>query len=649
MAVPLALVPQPATKALTFNFDFGSGVPQELQTAAQEAANLWSPLLKDNATVRLRVDYSDLSAAGSVLGGVQPGKVKVKYEDYVDALFNDAVSTNDFQGIASMPLSAEGREVLYEHQRGDYDKDEAELKSKEFGFLMDGQFANGYRSNGQKNRNSVPDFLDNDGNDNNKNVQLTRANAKALSLLKQNDDALDGLITINSNVDWDFDRGDGVSRDRFDIVTVMQHEIGHALGIVSGVDTLDFLASTSGPIDNEDIEKGKFSYLMPMDFYRYSDESKNLGVMDMTIGGGRKYFSLDGGQTPVKDEFGRAANFSTGSLKSEGDGYQGSHWKANGNPFGVMNPILESGQSIDISQLDLTLLDAIGWDLENSNAKRAAVIGLDWDDFTGELQRDRQSVVNSIVARWEDDIPELEAALSEASSDIELKFQEKLQEKFDKLTDKLEDEKDAKDRYKEISKFYEDVDEEAEKRNKELTKLPEKIAKIDKEVRKWLELPADKLAKEMQKADGATINRLSNVVKSLPSGERSAAELKLESAVARFADDPDELVEDLLDTSGPANPIGWSYYRWYWWWLEGQAGDDGIDDDLTYFYEYDDDDDSRALSPTFYYATAANGLTAIAAQDISARDVPEPSSMLACFGIAAIGASLVKKKDRSGE
>ncbi|MEL7495669.1 MAG: hypothetical protein AAGJ95_17130, partial [Cyanobacteria bacterium J06554_11] len=199
-------------------------------------------------------------------------------------------------------------------------------------------------------------------------------------------------------------------------------------------------------------------------------------------------------------------------------------------------------------QLDLTLLDAIGWDLENSNAKRAAVIGLDWDDFTGELQRDRQSVVNSIVARWEDDIPELEAALSEASSDIELKFQEKLQEKFDKLTDKLEDEKDAKDRYKEISKFYEDVDEEAEKRNKELTKLPEKIAKIDKEVRKWLELPADKLAKEMQKADGATINRLSNVVKSLPSGERSAAELKLESAVARFADDPDELVEDLLDT-----------------------------------------------------------------------------------------------------
>ncbi|MEL6606085.1 MAG: NF038122 family metalloprotease [Cyanobacteria bacterium J06614_10] len=642
LAVPLVFLPQSAAQALTFNFDFGRGVPQELQTAAQEAADLWSPLLKDDISVKLKVDYSDLSDAGSVLGGVQPAKVKVKYEDYVDALFEDVVSTNDIRGISSMPLSADGREVLYEYQQGDFDRGEAKLESKEFGFLMDGQFANG--SNGKGNRGSRPDFLDNNGNDNNKHIQLTRANAKALSLLKSNESALDALITINSNVNWDFNRSDGIERDRFDLVTVMQHEIGHALGIVSGVDTLDFLATTSGPVDIEDIEKEKFSYLTPIDFYRYSDESKALGVMDITIGGSQKYFSLDGGQTPVTDEFGRVANFSTGSTESQGDGYQGSHWKAADNPLGVMNPILQSGQSIDISQLDLTLLDTIGWDLENSNAKRAAAIGLDWDRFTSDLQRDRQYVVDGLVAWWGNDIPELDAALSEASSELDLKFQEKLQEKFDKLTEKLEDKKNYGERYKEISKFYEEVDKEAEKRNKELTKLPEKIYKTDQEVRKWLALPVDKLAKEMQKADGATINRLSNIVKSLPADEQNAVELKLESAVGLFSDKPDKLVEDLLSTSGPANPIGWSYYRWYWWWLEGEVADDGsaIGDDLQYYLEYGDEE-SDALAPTFYYATAANGPTSIADRNVSARDVPEPSSILAFFGISVIGAGLLKK------
>ncbi|MEL7521845.1 MAG: hypothetical protein AAGJ80_09560, partial [Cyanobacteria bacterium J06553_1] len=87
LAIPLALAPQTAAQAVTFNFDFTRAVSEELQLATREAADAWSPLLKDDAIVKLRVDYSDLSAAGSVLGGVQPGKVKVKYEDYVDALF----------------------------------------------------------------------------------------------------------------------------------------------------------------------------------------------------------------------------------------------------------------------------------------------------------------------------------------------------------------------------------------------------------------------------------------------------------------------------------------------------------------------------------------------------------------------------------
>ncbi|MEL6352625.1 MAG: NF038122 family metalloprotease [Cyanobacteria bacterium J06627_28] len=659
-ALPLALMPQVATQAVTFDFDFARPVPEEIRLATQEAADLWTPLLKDNAIVNLRIEYSDLSAAGSVLGGVQPGKVKVKYEDYADALFKDAISSNDFLGASNLQLSAKGREAIYDYQAGNLDPSKAKLESKEFTFLMDSRFA---RGNGkQKNRQSLQaGFLDANGNNNNKHVQLTRAQAKALDLLDYKSGQLDAVITVNSDAIWDFNRSDGIEANSYDAVTVLQHEIGHALGIVSGVDTMDFLASVGGPEDVEEIEKNKFSYLTPIDFYRYSEESAELGVMDLTIGGNAKYFSLDGGQSAVKDDLGRAAYFSTGSLESGGDGYQGSHWRASENPLGVMNPLLQPGKSVNISQLDLTLLDTVGWDLEDSVVERAAAVGISWSALTAQLSSDRQSVMKELLATWGDDIPELEAAVNDASSELEIKFQQKLQEKLDDLIDKFEKETDSGKRTKETAKFYEEVDKEAQKRNKELRKLPEDIYKTDEDVREWLTLSTDKLSKEMQKADATTINRLSNVVKALPADERAAVEAKIEAAVAPFADEPNKLVQELLDTSGPANPIGWNYLRWYWWWLEGEAIEDGADVDELDFEDVvesvDDDID-------FYYFQQAIALPSGAAEDSleslasfdsnmsslanfdtangSAKDVPEPSSILAIFGIAALGVKVLR-------
>ena len=559
LAAPLALVPQAATYALSFNFDYDSAVPEALQLAAEEAAGRWSNSLKDDVTVNVRLEFADLSAAGNVLGGVRPGKVTFKYEDYADALFRDAISNNDLLGLDSLPLSSKGRQVVQNFRTGELSFEKARkanLESKEFAFLMDGQFAKGNGSNA--------DFVDNNGNNNNKKVQLTRAQAKALNLRNPHERALDALITINRNVDWDFDGSDRIAGNRYDPVTVIKHEIGHALGAVSGVDTLDFLASTgSQPIDDgSDIEKNKFSYLTPMDFYRYSNKSADLGVADLTIGGSEKYFSLDGGKSAVTDELGRTAYFSTGSLDSQGDGYQGSHWKNSSDPFGVMNPTLEPGQSIDISQLDLTLLDTVGWDLQDSYVERAAAVGIDWNALKSQLASDRQLVISELSNKWSDDIPALDAAIEEFSADIELKFQQKLQEKFDELTKKAKDDEKQKKLAKEREKFYESVGKEAEKRNKELRKLPEDIYEIDEEVREWLDLPVDELSEEMQEANSAEINRLANIVKALPTEERTAVESKLEVSVAAFADKPNKLVKELLDSSGPANPIGRSYFRW---------------------------------------------------------------------------------------
>ncbi|MEO1394337.1 MAG: NF038122 family metalloprotease [Cyanobacteria bacterium J06634_5] len=661
LAIPLALAPQTAAQAVTFNFDFTRAVSEELQLATREAADAWSPLLKDDAIVKLRVDYSDLSAAGSVLGGVQPGKVKVKYEDYVDALFQDAISSNDFLGVSSLQLSTKGREAFQEYQVGNLDLNSAKLESKQFAFLMDGQFAQG---NGKGRNPSEPlaNFLDNNGNNNNKNVQLTRAQAKALGLLKDTKNRLDAVITLNSNANWDFDRSDGIAADRYDPVTVMKHEIGHALGIVSGVDTLDFLASASGPYETDDIEKNKFSYLTPMDFYRYSEESAQQGVIDLTIGGSEKYFSLDGGRSVVTDDVGRAAYFSTGSLESQGDGYQGSHWKVNDNPLGVMNPLLQPGQSIDISSLDLTLLDTVGWDLEDSTAERAAAVGVNWTALLTELSDDRQIVIDELLTAQGNEIPELEAAINDASSELEFEFQQTLKDKLAKLTDKFEKEDSFKKRTKEVAKFYEEVGKEAEKRNKDLRKFPEEIYKTDEKVQKWLTLPIDKLSREMQEADATTINRFSNIVKALPADERAVMEFKIEEAVAVFADQPDKLVQELLDTSGPANPIGWSYFRWYWWWLEGKELEDNFEeDDLEFYEDFEDDSDDGAAffyfqkavssslgseNNSFQASSSITPLSSFNDANDNAKDVPEPSSILATFGIAAISLKTLRAGNR---
>ena len=634
LSVPLAIADQAPAQALSFRFDFDSNVSNEFQLATQQAADQWSAVLKDDVVIDLRIEYSDLSSAGSVLGGTQPGKVKVKYDDYVSALLRDAISDTDFMALDSLQLSSKGRESLQEFQAGAISANKAKLESKEFAFLMDGQFAKG--------RRSQPNFIDNNGNNNNKNVLLTRAQAKALRLEDTQKRGLDGLIKINSSIDWDTDRSNGVDSDKYDIATVLQHEIGHALGVVSGVDALDFLAATSEPDSEPDeIEKNKFSYLTPLDFYRYSEESADLGVMDLTLGG-EKYFSLDGGKSAVTDEQGRRADFSTGSPSSGGDGYQGSHWKASSAPLGVMNPILSKGQSIDISELDLTLLDSVGWNLTDTNAQRAAAIGLDWDDLTQNLARDRDAAKSQIFVEWSSDIPEIEAALGEASVELEGKFRLKLQEKFDNLVEKVESESNLGKRQEEIAKFYGEIEKEAAGRNKKLRELPKDIYKTDQEVRKWLTLSAEDLAKKLQDADGATMNRLSNIVKSSPRKERDDLEEKLEDALGQFVQKPNKLVDELLETSGPANPIRWGYaYRWWWYWQE--ASDDYDEDSR-------DDSDDDYINGLFYAATAAPNSSAashLVFQDFDGnrtKDVPEPSSVLALFGIAALGAKYGRKR-----
>ena len=106
-----------------------------------------------------------------------------------------------------------------------------------------------------------------------------------------------------------------------------------------------------------------------LDLYRYSDEStsshktadKKLGMADVSIGG-NPFFSIDRGKTSM-------AEFSAGEDDGllGGDGYQSSHWKQEGNVLGIMDPTLGTGQRREVTNLDLTAMDVLGWDVQQGN------------------------------------------------------------------------------------------------------------------------------------------------------------------------------------------------------------------------------------------------------------------------------------------
>lgn len=307
-----------ASASLIFNLNAGSNMNSQALAGFQSAADRWSSLLLDAVTVNINVNFTPLGS--NILGQSSQTESILNYGTVRAAMIADAKSPYDMTAIGSLPVSSI---PLY---------------------------INGTRDNPNGSGSLTP-YLDNNGAANNTSIRITTANQKALGLLVANAPGADASITFNSDFAFDFNPNDGITAGQYDFVGVATHEIGHALGFVSGVDVLD----TNSPGTNGPFLAAQFTYVSPLDLFRFSSGSVAAlpGARDWSADTRTKYFSIDGGNT-------FATQFSTGV--THGDGSQASHWKGNLG-IGILDPTAAPGQLLAISALDTEALDVIGWDL----------------------------------------------------------------------------------------------------------------------------------------------------------------------------------------------------------------------------------------------------------------------------------------------
>lgn len=362
-------------QALSFNFTFSDATPLAVRSVFWEAGDAWSRQLTDDVTVNIFVDYGTLPT--DVLAGARPGMTRATYSDFLNKLRQDKSSQDGSKYVSQ-----------------DYDDARALSKlqtSTTFKYLKNNSTGGGIQVTGSA-------------------IWLTRANAKALNIINQTNsdyNSFDASIRISNTAPWHYDTNVAAPSGKQDLLSVATHEVGHALGFVSGVDAFQLSSQNSNNVT-------------PQDLFRYSKQSAALKIPDWTAA--ETFFSLDGGSNSLGG-LSRGANV---------DGYQAGHWK-NGESRGVMSPFLKKGESWGISELDRQLLDALGWDRAAQLNKSVAsvMLGINWNTSNPDLSL-LENLLKAHLSLEMENLRQERDAIQEWNSNLQWELKAKADEELQK-------------------------------------------------------------------------------------------------------------------------------------------------------------------------------------------------------------------------
>jgi hypothetical protein len=320
--------PAPASAALAFNITNQGAASAQMMTGVAQAATLWSAFIDSPITINVRVNavalpVGQIGSTGAFFDSFSYAAVRQALVDHRTSI-SDISSTNHLQTgpMFSMLINRTANDPAGVVSATPY-------------------FDTGRGGPGQA------------GPENNSNIRMSAANAKVLGLVPYDPTLLDATINFSTLQSFDFDRSNGINANQVDFVGVAAHEIGHMLGFLSGVDTLDGNGNAPGLNDNQ------LKFVTPLDLFRFSTRSIGPGggdgVIDWTVDNTTKYLSVDGGATAI-------AAFSNGT--TFGDGAGAGHWKDNLG-LGLMDPSAALGEQLLITSNDLRALDVIGYHLND--------------------------------------------------------------------------------------------------------------------------------------------------------------------------------------------------------------------------------------------------------------------------------------------
>ena len=273
--------------------------PAAMQTV-QRAAEFWSTALADDVTVTIDAEFASLGAG--VAGTMSPIMGNMLYDQLRDVMIADAQSHEMI--VSQLPV--------YQ------------------GLTTDGA--------------DVPDT-----------VSVTRANLKALGVTTL---PVSNSLFGTGPIDGIMNIADTFDNAAADFLQVAIHEIGHALGFVSGVENVDAGASVTN--------------LTTMDMFRLApgQGSSNFTDAPRMLDPTKDQVFFDGGHfNPSR--ISTIAGLTRGDIplstgEATGDGWQASHFKnrnlINGVYLGTMDPVANPAATENASENDKRVLDLIGWD-----------------------------------------------------------------------------------------------------------------------------------------------------------------------------------------------------------------------------------------------------------------------------------------------